>query len=42
MKFAHDFLFGAATASYQVEGAWDQDGKGPTNWMSLLKYQENV
>ncbi len=37
MKFANDFLFGAATASYQVEGAWDQDGKGPTNWDEFTK-----
>ena len=37
MKFANDFLFGAATASYQVEGAWDQDGKGPTNWDEFVK-----
>ncbi|MEG0295107.1 MAG: glycoside hydrolase family 1 protein [Clostridium sp.] len=32
MKFPKDFLFGAASASYQVEGAWDKDGKGVTNW----------
>ncbi|GAA0110016.1 MULTISPECIES: GH1 family beta-glucosidase [Clostridium] len=32
MKFAKDFLFGAASASYQVEGAWDEDGKGLSNW----------
>src|SRR5690606_32894159 len=31
-KFPHDFLFGAASASYQVEGAANEDGKGPTNW----------
>ncbi|MGX9419161.1 glycoside hydrolase family 1 protein [Vibrio sp. WJH972] len=37
MKFANDFLFGAATASYQVEGAWDQDGKGLTNWDEFTK-----
>ncbi|MFT6986415.1 MAG: 6-phospho-beta-glucosidase [Psychromonas sp.] len=37
MKFANDFLFGAATASYQVEGAWDQDGKGETNWDQFTK-----
>lgn len=32
MKFAKDFLFGAASASYQVEGAWNEDGKGISNW----------
>lgn len=32
MKFPKDFLFGAASAAYQVEGAWDQDGKGLSNW----------
>ncbi|WP_019243332.1 MULTISPECIES: glycoside hydrolase family 1 protein [Bacillus] len=32
MKFPKDFLFGAASASYQVEGAWNVDGKGETNW----------
>ena len=26
--FPKDFLWGAATASYQVEGAHDADGKG--------------
>jgi len=32
MAFAKDFLWGAAAASYQVEGAWDADGKGPNIW----------
>lgn len=26
------FLWGSATASYQCEGAWQEDGKGPSVW----------
>jgi 6-phospho-beta-glucosidase len=40
MKFANDFLFGAATASYQIEGAWDQDGKGKRNELGSI-YQDS-
>lgn len=32
MSFSTDFLWGAATASYQIEGAAFEDGKGPSIW----------
>ncbi|MCR3761535.1 glycoside hydrolase family 1 protein [Clostridium felsineum] len=37
MKFPRDFFLGAASASYQVEGAWNEDGKGVSNWDVFTK-----
>jgi len=39
--FPKDFLWGASTSAYQVEGAWNEDGKGPSV-MDMGKHPEDT
>lgn len=41
-KFPSDFIWGAATASYQVEGAAGEDGRGETIWDRYCRIPGNV
>ncbi|WCG81491.1 glycoside hydrolase family 1 protein [Pectobacterium sp. A5351] len=35
--FPQDFLWGASSAAYQVEGAWDSDNKGRSVWDNFVR-----
>ena len=38
-QLPEDFIFGGATAAYQVEGATKEGGKGPVAWDEFLEKQ---
>jgi len=40
--FPDNFIWGAATASYQIEGAWNKDGKKMSIWDSFSHTPGNV
>ncbi len=40
--FGDDFAWGVSTAAYQVEGACDADGKGPSIWDDFVKKPRKI
>jgi len=41
-KFKDDFIFGVSTSSYQVEGAVDEDGRGPSIWDKFCMVPDKI
>lgn len=40
--FGKDFVWGCATAAYQIEGAFAEDGKGPSVWDMMCRWEDKV
>jgi beta-glucosidase len=42
LRFPSDFIWGVATSAFQIEGAADADGKGPSIWDTFSRHAPNI
>ena len=40
--FGSNFKWGVASAAYQIEGAWNEDGKGPSIWDTFSQNPKHI
>ena len=42
LRFPDGFTWGTATSAYQIEGAWNEDGRGPSIWDTFCRQPGKV